>query len=40
MLIPGGKGQTFHKLINLMAPHQVYIETHKGRTLLAIGERR
>jgi len=30
MLIPGGKGQTFHKLINLMPQHQVYIETHLG----------
>ena len=26
----GGKGQTFQKLINLMPPHDVYIETHLG----------
>lgn len=30
MNFPGGKGATFHKLINLMPPHQVYIETHLG----------
>lgn len=27
---PGGKGATFHNLINLMPPHRVYIETHLG----------
>lgn len=26
----GGKGQTFQKLINLIPPHDVYIETHLG----------
>lgn len=26
----GSKGQTFQKLINLMPPHDVYIETHLG----------
>ena len=26
----GGKGKTFQKLINLMPPHNVYIETHLG----------
>lgn len=30
MTIPGGKGQTFHRLINLIPPHDVYIETHLG----------
>jgi len=27
---PGGKGTFFQKLINLMPPHRVYIETHAG----------
>lgn len=26
----GGKGKTFQQLINLMPPHEVYIETHLG----------
>lgn len=26
----GGKGQVFQKLINLIPPHEVYIETHLG----------
>lgn len=26
----GGKGGVFQKLINLMPPHEVYIETHLG----------
>ncbi len=30
MIYPGGKGVVFHKLINLMPPHEVYIETHLG----------
>jgi site-specific DNA-adenine methylase len=30
MTYPGGKGGVFHKLINLMPPHEVYIETHLG----------
>ena len=30
MKYPGGKGQTYHRLINLMPPHEVYIETHLG----------
>jgi len=30
MNYPGGKGGVFHKLINLMPPHEVYIETHLG----------
>jgi transposase len=30
MNYPGGKGGIFHKLINLMPPHEVYIETHLG----------
>lgn len=30
MKYPGGKGQTFQTLINLMPPHSVFIETHLG----------
>jgi len=46
MNYPEGKGGVFHKLINLMPPHEVYIETHlvggaimrnKGHTRRDIG---
>jgi len=30
MNYPGGKGGVYHKLINLMPPHEIYIETHLG----------
>ena len=30
MNYPGGKGSCFRHLINLMPPHEVYIETHLG----------
>ncbi len=30
MNYPGGKGATFHQMVNLMPPHQVYIEAHLG----------
>lgn len=30
MRYPGGKGQCFKRIINLMPPHRVYIETHLG----------
>ncbi len=32
MKYPGGKGQygVYQKIINLMPPHEVYIETHLG----------
>lgn len=30
MIYPGGKGASFQKLINLMPPHEVYIEAHLG----------
>jgi DNA adenine methylase len=30
MNYPGGKGGVFHKIINLMPAHEVYIETHLG----------
>ncbi len=30
MTYPGGKGGVFQKIINLIPPHRVYIETHLG----------
>lgn len=30
MIYPGGKGAVYQRLINLMPPHEVYIETHLG----------
>ena len=30
MYYPGGKGQFYQKFINLMPPHEVYIESHLG----------
>jgi DNA adenine methylase len=30
MNYPGGKGGVYQRLINLMPPHEVYIETHLG----------
>ncbi|KHE90834.1 MAG: DNA adenine methylase [Candidatus Scalindua rubra] len=30
MNYPGGKGGVYHKLINLMPPHETYIEAHLG----------
>jgi site-specific DNA-adenine methylase len=30
MKYPGGKGQTYQRLINLIPPHEAYIETHLG----------
>jgi DNA adenine methylase len=30
MNYPGGKGGVYQKLINIMPPHEVYIETHLG----------
>lgn len=30
MNYPGGKGAVYHKLVNLMPPHEVYIETQLG----------
>lgn len=30
MRYPGGKGKCYQRLINLMPPHQVYIESHLG----------
>ena len=36
---PGGKGSSFQKLINLMPPHAVYIETHYGGGAVARNKR-
>lgn len=30
MAYPGGKGKCFQRLVNLMPPHRVYIESHLG----------
>lgn len=30
MTYPGGKGRTYQRIISLMPPHDVYIETHLG----------
>lgn len=30
MRYPGGKGKTYHHIVNVMPPHRVYIETHLG----------
>lgn len=30
MRYPGGKGKCYQRLINLMPPHQTYIESHLG----------
>jgi site-specific DNA-adenine methylase len=30
MIYPGGKGKTYQQIINLIPPHDVYIETHLG----------
>lgn len=30
MRYPGGKGQIYQRLVNLMPPHRVYIESHLG----------
>jgi DNA adenine methylase len=40
MNYPGGKGGVFHKLINLMPPHEVYIETHLGGGAIMRNKRR
>jgi site-specific DNA-adenine methylase len=30
MRYPGGKGKCFHQVVNLLPPHEIYIETHLG----------
>jgi len=39
MTYPGGKGAVFQRIINLMPPHRVYIETHAGGASVALNKR-
>jgi site-specific DNA-adenine methylase len=39
MHYPGGKGQFYQKFINLMPPHEVYIESHLGGGALLLKKR-
>jgi site-specific DNA-adenine methylase len=39
MHYPGGKGQFYQKYINLMPPHEVYIESHLGGGALLLKKR-
>lgn len=39
MAYPGGKGKCFQRLINLMPPHAVYIETHLGGGAVLLNKR-
>lgn len=39
MRYPGGKGKCFQRLINLMPPHRVYIETHLGGGSVMLNKR-
>jgi site-specific DNA-adenine methylase len=39
MRYPGGKGQFYQKFINLMPPHEVYIESHLGGGALLLKKR-
>lgn len=39
MYYPGGKGQFYQKFINLMPPHEVYIESHLGGGALLLKKR-
>ena len=40
MYYPGGKGQFYQKYINLMPPHEVYIESHLGGGAVLLKKRR
>jgi DNA adenine methylase len=40
MNYPGGKGGVYQRLINLMPPHEVYIETHLGGGAVMRNKRR
>jgi site-specific DNA-adenine methylase len=40
MYYPGGKGQFYQKFINLMPPHEVYIESHLGGGAVLLKKRR
>lgn len=39
MTYPGGKGHCYQKIINLIPPHRVYIETHLGGGAIARNKR-
>ena len=39
MSYPGGKGRAFHAIINLMPPHDTYIETHLGSGAVMLRKR-
>src|SRR5689334_5396751 len=39
MRYPGGKGKCFQRIINLMPPHRVYIETHLGGGSVMLNKR-
>ncbi|MBB6503723.1 site-specific DNA-adenine methylase [Sphingomonas endophytica] len=40
MSYPGGKGRAYQRLINLMPPHDVFIETHLGGGAIMLHKRR
>lgn len=40
MTYPGGKGRAYQRLINLMPPHDVFIETHLGGGAVMLHKRR
>lgn len=40
MSYPGGKGRAYQRLINLMPPHDVFIETHLGGGAVMLRKRR
>lgn len=40
MAYPGGKGRAYQRLINLMPPHDVFIETHLGGGAVMLHKRR
>ncbi|TRW14501.1 DNA adenine methylase [Glacieibacterium frigidum] len=40
MTYPGGKGRAYQRLINLMPPHDVFIETHLGGGAVMLKKRR
>lgn len=39
MTYPGGKGAVFQKIINLIPPHRVYVESHAGGAAVALNKR-
>lgn len=39
MTYPGGKGAVFQRIVNLIPPHRVYIESHAGGAAVALNKR-